>query len=307
MRYCISILAVTCIFLYPCDGNTVMSKYEYFYIDCTKEIDKIEYVSGGGIDTMVIEFKNEKGFLYVYCLPLEKDEFRETCKIDVKDEHLESEDIEVEIDDRIIHGKRIDYENGKCPIQCVDYREEMVFLTTYGGDAKYVSVFLDLMKSITYQIERRNVEKMKKKYLETKEYIKNLDLPRYAKSENEKISFCATTLKKRIEYEVQSTEKPRDVLNFYIKYFSELHWIAYMAADDNSVDLINGGKYYIWKNQENDVIAEFYCLSQPMAGYGSRPIYEVYIQIFPIIAGYKNPSEESRCLANGRFPIVCEN
>jgi hypothetical protein len=80
-----------------------------------------------------------------------------------------------------------------------------------------------------------------------------------------------------------------------------------MAVNGNSMDLIEGGKYYIWKNPENDVIVELYCLSQPMSGYGSKSICEVYIQIFPIIAGYKNPSEESRCHANGRFPIVCEN
>lgn len=307
MRHCISILAVACIFLYPGDGNTVMSKYEYFYIGCTKEIDKIEYVSGGGIDTMIIDIKNNKGFLYVYCLPLEKDEFRETCKIDIKDEHHESEDIGVEIDNRFIHGKRINYENGKCSIQCVDYREKIVFFITYGGDGKYVSVFLDLMKSITFQIKRRNVEKMKEKYMETKEYIKNLDLPRFTKSENEKKIFCATTLKKRIEYIVQSTEKPRDVLNFYIKYFSGLHWIPYMAADDDSMDLINGGIYYIWKNPQNDVIVELYCLSQLAAGYGTRPICEVYIQIFPIIAGYRNPSEGSKYLANSRFSLVCKN
>ncbi len=43
----------------------------------------------------------------------------------------------------------------------------------------------------------------------------NLDLPRICKIDKRKNNILCTTLNKRIEYKVQSTENPWDVLKYY--------------------------------------------------------------------------------------------
>jgi hypothetical protein len=272
--------------LNPCNGNTDTLKYNYFNIGYTKEIDKVDYVSNGGIDTMAVDFKNNRGYLYIYGLPLKKEEFKETCKIDIGNEKVESFEIEVEIDNKIIRGEQKNYDDGKCSVQCVDYRDNAVFFITYGGDRNDISVFKDLVKSITYEINSEFVERMRKKYLDTKLYIKNLDVPAYEKAKNKRVTFCITSLTKRMEYEVQPDENPLGVLDLYKRYFNSIHWVPYMAADDNPVDLKSGQIHYLWKSPENDVIAVYWCLSHPTADAESRSMYMVYIHVLPVIAGY---------------------
>ena len=282
------LIIVICLIIYPCNGNTSTSEYVFFDMKYIKGIDKLLYVSGGGMETIEINMNNNSDYVYIHCMPLTKAEYYENsriCKIDYLIERHAGSMMEIEIDNRRIVGERKDYENEQCSIQCVDFMAGVTLSITYYGKKNNIDMFLDLTKSIKYHIRQHDLVRFKNRQIDIAQYINKLDVPVYRNVSNKKVTICLKGLIKRVEYEVSSSENPLDVLEQYIKYFRMIKWVPRKISDFTSVNLESGSIHYSWKDPQNELGADFLMLSNPEGKDGSRTMYMVYIDISTIMAG----------------------